>query len=149
MADAEIEKTTVDIQPEGRPEHFTATGEVIRFDGFLKVYMESSDDDTNNDSAAGSSLLPPMHKGDNMLLGTMTAIQRHTQQPPRYTEASLVKKMEELGIGRPSTYAPTISTIQQREYVEKGKKRARSAPTTCSPYSPATPPRPCASAPRP
>lgn len=122
MADAEIEKTTVDIQPEGRPEHFTATGEVIRFDGFLKVYMESSDDDTNNDSAAGSSLLPPMHKGDNMLLGTMTAIQRHTQQPPRYTEASLVKKMEELGIGRPSTYAPTISTIQQREYVEKGEK---------------------------
>jgi len=122
MADAEIEKTTVDIQPEGRPEHFTATGEVIRFDGFLKVYMESSDDDTNNDSAAGSSLLPPMHKGDNMLLDTMTAIQRHTQQPPRYTEASLVKKMEELGIGRPSTYAPTISTIQQREYVEKGEK---------------------------
>ena len=127
MADAEIEKTTVDIQPAARPEHFTATGEVIRFDGFLKVYMESSDDD-NADSASDSTLLPPLHKGNVMELTDMTAVQRHTQQPPRYTEASLVKKMEELGIGRPSTYAPTISTIQQREYVEKGEKEGTPRP---------------------
>ena len=127
MADAEIEKTTVDIQPAARPEHFTATGEVIRFDGFLKVYMESSDDD-NADSATDSTLLPPLHKGNVMELTDMTAVQRHTQQPPRYTEASLVKKMEELGIGRPSTYAPTISTIQQREYVEKGEKEGTPRP---------------------
>lgn len=127
MADAEIEKTTVDIQPAARPEHFTATGEVIRFDGFLKVYMESSDDD-NTDSASDSTLLPPLHKGNVMELTDMTAVQRHTQQPPRYTEASLVKKMEELGIGRPSTYAPTISTIQQREYVEKGEKEGTPRP---------------------
>ena len=127
MADAEIEKTTVDIQPASRPEHFTATGEVIRFDGFLKVYMESSDDD-NADAASDSTLLPPLQKGDAMELTDMTAVQRHTQQPPRYTEASLVKKMEELGIGRPSTYAPTISTIQQREYVEKGEKEGTPRP---------------------
>ena len=127
MADAEIEKTTVDIQPAARPEHFTATGEVIRFDGFLKVYMESSDDD-NADSPSDSTLLPPLHKGNAMQLTDMTAVQRHTQQPPRYTEASLVKKMEELGIGRPSTYAPTISTIQQREYVEKGEKEGTPRP---------------------
>ncbi len=127
MADAEIEKTTVDIQPAARPEHFTATGEVIRFDGFLKVYMESSDDD-NADSPSDSALLPPPHQGNAMQLTDMTAVQRHTQQPPRYTEASLVKKMEELGIGRPSTYAPTISTIQQREYVEKGEKEGTPRP---------------------
>lgn len=120
MADAEIEKTTVDIETPAVAEHFTATGEVIRFDGFLKVYIEGSDDDSA-DSADGG-MLPQMHKGDVLKLGDITATQRFTQQPPRYTEASLVKKMEELGIGRPSTYAPTISTIQQREYVEKGEK---------------------------
>lgn len=121
MADAEIEKTSVDINPASRPEHFVATGEVIKFDGFLKIYMEDKDDDTPSDEAL-QGLLPAVKAGDEFTLKLMTATQRHTQQPPRYTEASLVKKMEELGIGRPSTYAPTISTIQQREYVEKGEK---------------------------
>lgn len=125
MADAEIEKTTVDIEPSGMngnmPGHFAATGEVIKFDGFLKIYIEDKDDDAAADDAL-QGLLPSMSKGDVLTLADMTATQRYTQQPPRYTEASLVKKMEELGIGRPSTYAPTISTIQQREYVEKGEK---------------------------
>ncbi len=125
MADAEIEKTTVDIEPKGMqgalPGHFAATGEVIKFDGFLKIYMEDKDDDAAADEAL-QGLLPAMGKGDVLTLADMKATQRYTQQPPRYTEASLVKKMEELGIGRPSTYAPTISTIQQREYVEKGEK---------------------------
>ena len=120
MADAEIEKTTVEIQPKSRDEHFTATGEVIKFDGFLKVYMEERDDDAADDTMQG--LLPPMHKGETLTATAITATQRYTQQPPRYTEGALVKKMEDLGIGRPSTYAPTISTIQQREYVEKGEK---------------------------
>ena len=120
MADAEIEKTTVEIQPASRPEHFSVKGEVITFPGFLNVYIESRDDDAADDTTDG--MLPPMHKGDVMTLRSLTATERFTQQPPRYTEASLVKKMEELGIGRPSTYAPTISTIQQREYVEKGEK---------------------------
>ncbi len=119
MADAEIEKTTVDVTTPARQEHFVVTGEVIKFDGFLKVYMESSDDEAD-DNLQG--LLPPMREGDGMLPVSVTATERFTQQPPRYTEATLVKKMEELGIGRPSTYAPTISTIQQREYVEKGEK---------------------------
>lgn len=119
MADAEIEKTTVDIQPASRPEHFQATGEVVRFDGFLKVYLEGTDDSSDSDTTA--DMLPAMHKGEAMTLQGITAVQRFTQQPPRYNEAALVKKMEELGIGRPSTYAPTISTIQQREYVEKGE----------------------------
>ncbi len=119
MADAEIEKTTVEITPSTRPEHFLASGEVIKFDGFLKVYIEGQDDATD-DSQSG--VLPHMTRGENLDNIEITATQRFTQQPPRYTEASLVKKMEELGIGRPSTYAPTISTIQQREYVEKGEK---------------------------
>ena len=119
MADAEIEKTTIDIQPSTRPEHFTATGEVIKFDGFLRVYIESTDDEAASES---DSLLPALSKGEELKARDIEAAQRYTQQPPRYTEASLVKKMEELGIGRPSTYAPTISTIQQREYVEKGEK---------------------------
>ncbi|MCM1071658.1 MAG: type I DNA topoisomerase [[Clostridium] fimetarium] len=120
MADAEIEKTTVDILPASRPEHFTASGEVIKFDGFLKVYMEGSDKEEGSDQLEG--LLPAMAEGEKLSLADLTAMQRFTQTPPRYTEASLVKKLEELGIGRPSTYAPTISTIQQREYVEKGEK---------------------------
>lgn len=120
MADAEIEKTTVDIAISSRPEHFAVSGEVIKFDGFLKVYMESSDDDAADDNLQG--LLPPLADGDKVEPLRVTATERFTQQPPRYTEASLVKKMEELGIGRPSTYAPTISTIQQREYVEKGER---------------------------
>lgn len=120
MSDAEIEKTTIEIKPSTRQEHFAATGEVIKFDGFLKVYIEGRDDE-NSDDAAGA-VLPPLRSGDTLTAGDIVATQRFTQQPPRYTEASLVKKMEELGIGRPSTYAPTISTIQQREYVEKGEK---------------------------
>ncbi len=119
MADAEIEKTMVEIQPLTREEHFTATGEVITFDGFLKVYIEGNDDDIDE---ADSDLLPAMTEGDKLEASAVTATERFTQQPPRYTEASLVKKMEELGIGRPSTYAPTISTIQARDYVEKGEK---------------------------
>lgn len=119
MADAEIEKTTVEIQPASRQEHFTATGEVVRFDGFLKVYLESTDDETDEQT---SSILPAMHEGETLSLTEMTATQRFTQQPPRYSEGSLVKKLEELGIGRPSTYATFISTILQREYVERGEK---------------------------
>ena len=118
MADAEIEKTTAEVAISSRSEHFTATGEVIKFDGFLKVYIEGHDDDTTAD--ADTSILPPLAAGDIVTADTITATERFTQQPPRYTEASLVKKLEELGIGRPSTYAPTISTIQQREYIEKG-----------------------------
>ncbi len=120
MSDAEIEKTTIEIKPSTRQEHFAATGEVIKFDGFLKVYIESRDDENSDDN--GGAVLPPLKSGDTLESGDIVATQRFTQQPPRYTEASLVKKMEELGIGRPSTYAPTISTIQQREYVEKGEK---------------------------
>jgi len=116
MSDAELEKTTVDIEPSAREEHFTAQGEVVRFDGFLRVYSESSDEAPVEMS---EGMLPPLEKGDILGLKEMTAAERYTQHPPRYTEATLVKKMEELGIGRPSTYAPTISTIQQREYVEK------------------------------
>ena len=121
MADAEMEKTTVEISAKGSGARFSVTGEVVRFDGFLKVYMEGHDDD-NADDASEQGLLPPFHKGMALTLDDMTATQRFTLQPPRYSEASLVKKMEELGIGRPSTYAPTISTIQQRGYVEKGEK---------------------------
>ncbi len=121
MADAELEKTTIDILPSTRSEHFTATGEVIKFDGFLNVYIEGHDDDNVDGDADG--ILPKMMVGDSLQNNSMVATQRFTQQPIRYTEASLVKKMEELGIGRPSTYAPTISTIQQREYVEKGDKQ--------------------------
>lgn len=121
MADAEMEKTTVEISAKESGARFTVTGEVVRFDGFLKVYMEGRDDD-NADDGSDQGLLPHLSKGMKLTLGEMTATKRFTQQPPRYTEASLVKKMEELGIGRPSTYAPTISTIQQRGYVEKGEK---------------------------
>ncbi len=119
MADAEIEKTTATISVSNRTETFSATGEVIQFDGFLKVYIESRDDDNSSDS---SDILPAMNRGEVLNISNITATERYTQHPPRYTEASLVKKMEELGIGRPSTYAPTISTIQQREYVEKGDR---------------------------
>ena len=117
MAAAELERTTVDINISTRPEHFTAQGEVIKFDGFLKVYLESRDDENDNER---EGLIPQLSQGDVLNAKELTATERFTVHPPRYTEASLVKKMEELGIGRPSTYAPTISTIQQREYVEKG-----------------------------
>ena len=121
MADAELEKTTIEIQPSTRSEHFVATGEVIKFDGFLNVYIEGHDEDNAEGDSEG--LLPALSVGDMLNNKDIVATQRFTQQPIRYTEASLVKKMEELGIGRPSTYAPTISTIQQREYVEKGDKQ--------------------------
>lgn len=116
MSDAELERTTVTISISKSPEKFVAKGEVIRFDGFLKVYLESTDDE-NTDSEEG--MLPPLKTGQPLSLIEMLATQKFSQQPPRYTEASLVKKLEELGIGRPSTYAPTISTIQKREYVVK------------------------------
>lgn len=119
MADAILEKTTVTISSSTRPETFNAFGEVVKFDGFLKVYLESTDDVQDSDE---SSILPELKKGEAMTPGDIVAQERFTQHPPRYTEASLVKKMEDLGIGRPSTYAPTISTIQQREYVEKGDR---------------------------
>jgi DNA topoisomerase I len=116
MADAELEKTTVAISVSNSDYSFVATGEVIKFDGFLHVYMEDSDDEQPESDA---HLLPPLHKGEVLEMIETSATERFTQRPSRYTEASLVKKMEELGIGRPSTYAPTISTIQNREYVEK------------------------------
>ncbi|MCD8292486.1 MAG: type I DNA topoisomerase, partial [Prevotellaceae bacterium] len=121
MADAELEKTTVTISISGNPELFTAVGEVVKFDGFLRVYRESHDEEPEQEEE--SRLLPPMKKGTPLAYQEIAATQRFTQYPPRYTEASLVRKLEELGIGRPSTYAPTISTIQQREYVVKGEKR--------------------------
>lgn len=120
MADAEIEKTTAEILSASAPEHFTATGEVIKFDGFLRVYAEGRDDE--GEAPAGMSLLPALATGEALAVKEMQATERFTQQPPRYTEASLVKKMEELGIGRPSTYAPTISTIQNRDYIERGER---------------------------
>ena len=118
MADALIEKTVADITISGEDElKFIATGEVIKFDGFLKVYFESNDDE--QDENTGEGRLPQLQNGMALQLDCADAVQRFTQHPLRYTEASLVKKMEELGIGRPSTYAPTISTIQAREYVAK------------------------------
>ena len=127
MADAQILKTTVDINISTRPERFVATGEQIKFDGFLKVYIEGKDDaadDDNTDTANLSNMT--IAAGDSLSAQDIAATQRFTQQPPRYSEASLVKKMEELGIGRPSTYAPTISTIQQRKYVVKSEKETSS-----------------------
>jgi DNA topoisomerase-1 len=116
MADALLEKTAVTISISKAPEKFIARGEVIRFDGFLKLYLESTDEEKNNGE---DTVLPPMMAGDILEADQLQAQQKFTQQPPRYTEAMLVKKMEELGIGRPSTYAPTISTIQKRDYVVK------------------------------
>ena len=122
MADAQLERTTVNISVSGREESFQATGEVVRFDGFLRVYRESrGDDEATPGHAADSGLLPPLAEGQQLQRAELVAQQRFTQPPARYTEASLVHKLEELGIGRPSTYAPTISTIQQREYVERGE----------------------------
>ncbi|MBQ7350514.1 MAG: type I DNA topoisomerase [Bacteroides sp.] len=120
MADAELEKTTATITISNHSETFVATGEVVTFDGFLRVYKESYDDD--NEQEDESRLLPPLSVGQVLTKSEMAATQRFSLCPPRYTEASLVRKMEELGIGRPSTYAPTISTIQQRGYVERGNK---------------------------
>ena len=116
MSEAKLEKTTISINISAAAEKFVAVGEVLKFDGFLKVYMESTDDE-NEEEAKG--LLPPLKINDPLERDKIEANEKSTQQPARYTEASLVKKMEELGIGRPSTYAPTISTVQQREYVIK------------------------------
>ena len=120
MADAKLEKTVITITVGGREEVFQATGEVLLFDGFLKVYRESRDVENENEN--DEALLPPLSEGDVLGYADISARQRYSRQPMRYTEASLVHKMEELGIGRPSTYAPTISTIQQRKYVEKGDR---------------------------
>lgn len=116
MSDAELEKTTAVIAVSGAIEKFVAQGEVLKFDGFLKIYMEGTDDE-DEDNQEG--MLPPMKIGEKLKANEIIALERYTHYPARYTEASLVKKMEELGIGRPSTYAPTISTIQKREYVVK------------------------------
>ncbi len=121
MADAQIEKTTVTISMDDTDEKFVANGEVITFDGFIKVYRESTDDEDNSEDS--THILPAMQEGDELQRREITATERFSAAPLRYTEASLVKKLEDLGIGRPSTYAPTISTIQQREYVQKGDKK--------------------------
>jgi DNA topoisomerase-1 len=122
MADAQIEKTTVNIDITGVDAKFVANGEVIVFDGFLKVYRESTDDDENSQDDFSHNL-PALKEGDQLQRREIISTERFSQGPIRYTEASLVRKLEELGIGRPSTYAPTISTIQQREYVQKGDKK--------------------------
>lgn len=117
MSDAELEKTTAKVNVSGASEIFVAQGEILKFDGFLKVYMEGTDDEDSDEE--NSSMLPPMKVGEVLDRQEITATQRFSHHPARYTEASLVKKLEELGIGRPSTYAPTISTVQKRNYVEK------------------------------
>ena len=123
MADAELERTTITINIIGKEhEKFVASGEIITFDGFLHVYMESIDEDSESELENG--LLPPVNNNDQLAIKEMTATERFTQRPPRYTEASLVHHLEELGIGRPSTYAPTIQTIQNREYVTKSDKES-------------------------
>lgn len=124
MSDAELERTNVKISANKHDKEFTANGEMIKFDGFLKVYLEGNDDE--NEEQAG--LLPEMKKSDQLYNSYITATERFTRPPARYTEASLVKKLEELGIGRPSTYAPTISTIQNRKYVEKGSIEGEERP---------------------
>lgn len=118
MADAELERTTATISISNNSRTLTATGEVMKFEGFLKVYMESKDED-EEDEEGTSKVLPPLKEGQGLKLQLLKGMETFTRHPPRYTEASLVKKLEELGIGRPSTYAPTISTIQKRGYVVK------------------------------
>ena len=121
MADAQLEKTTININIGNTSEKFVATGEVVSFDGFLKVYLESTDDEEHAEDS--SHILPALKEGDELQRREILATEKYSLAPARYTEASLVKKLEDLGIGRPSTYAPTISTIQQREYVVKGDKQ--------------------------
>jgi DNA topoisomerase I, bacterial len=120
MADAKLERTTISVSISGKTEKFVAVGEIIAFEGFLHVYREGTDDENENDQENG--ILPPVNKNDKLTNKDIVATERFTQRPPRYAEASLVRKLEELGIGRPSTYAPTIQTIQNREYVIKGDK---------------------------
>jgi DNA topoisomerase-1 len=120
MADAELEKTIITVDISNQPQNLVATGEIIKFDGFLKVYLEDTDDEPEEEETnAGKALLPPLTVGQSLALQEMKGRETFSRASPRYTEASLVKKLEELGIGRPSTYAPTISTIQRREYVIK------------------------------
>ncbi|PUV25635.1 MULTISPECIES: type I DNA topoisomerase [Sphingobacterium] len=128
MSEAEFERTLAKISISTRPEDLNASGEVMKFDGFLKVYMESVDDDqeTTLDEDSDNAILPPLTVGLQLTLKNMSATERFTRPPARYTEAALVKKLEELGIGRPSTYAPTISTIQNRGYVVKEEREGRS-----------------------
>ena len=128
MSEAQIEKTTVTIGISTTDEHFIANGEVVKFDGFLKVYRESTDDEQNEQRDEFAHNLPVIKEGDTLKRREITSTERYSQGPTRYTEASLVHKLEELGIGRPSTYAPTISTIQQREYVVKGDKKGEERP---------------------
>ena len=127
MSEAQFEKTTAKIEISTRSEEFTANGEVMKFDGFLKVYMESTDEEheTNIDEEGENPILPPLTKGQSLVMQEIKATERFSRPPSRYTEASLVKKLEELGIGRPSTYAPTISTIQNRGYVVKEDREGK------------------------
>ncbi|TJZ63402.1 type I DNA topoisomerase [Sphingobacterium olei] len=127
MSEAEFEKTVAKVGISTRSEELIASGEVMRFDGFLKVYFESTDEDqeTGTDNDSDNTLLPSLEKGQHLTLNEMTATERFSRPPARYTEASLVKKLEELGIGRPSTYAPTISTIQNRGYVVKEEREGK------------------------
>ncbi|WP_297085752.1 type I DNA topoisomerase [uncultured Draconibacterium sp.] len=120
MADAILERTNVTIDVSNATEKFQATGEVIVFDGFLRVYIESTDDENSNGN--GQTLIPPVHVNDQLRMSSVVSTQRFSQRPPRFTEASLVKRLEELGIGRPSTYAPTITTVQNRNYVVKEER---------------------------
>ena len=126
MADAILEKTQVTIGISNDREKFIATGEVLIFDGFLKVYMESTDDEKGDNGS--DEIIPPLKTNDKLQMNSVTATRRFTQKPPRYTEASLVKRLEELGIGRPSTYAPTITTIQNRNYVVKEDRSGTERP---------------------
>src|SRR4051812_43312384 len=126
MSEAQFEKTVAKISISTRKEELVANGEVMKFDGFLKVYLESSDEDEDNQTADGeNAILPPLAKGQLLDLQELSATERFSRPPARYTEASLVKKLEELGIGRPSTYAPTISTIQNRGYVVKEEREGK------------------------
>jgi DNA topoisomerase-1 len=125
MSEAQFEKTTAKIGISTRKEELTATGEVMKFDGFLKVYLESNDEEDDTVKDDDNAILPPLAVGQVLALQEMTATERFSRPPSRYTEASLVKKLEELGIGRPSTYAPTISTIQNRGYVVKEEREGR------------------------
>ncbi|NOW94015.1 type I DNA topoisomerase [Mucilaginibacter sp. SG564] len=125
MSEAQFEKTTAKISISSRKEELTANGEVMKFDGFLKVYLESEDEEDDTQQDGENVMLPPLTKGQRLALQEMSATERFSRPPARYTEASLVKKLEELGIGRPSTYAPTISTIQNRGYVVKEEREGK------------------------
>jgi DNA topoisomerase-1 len=129
MADAELEKTTAKIDISTNNTQLVSQGEVIKFEGFLKVYLESSDEEeTNGNGQDQQGMLPPLNVGQKLNLLEMTGKETFSRHPARYTEASLVKKLEEMGIGRPSTYAPTISTIQKRDYIEKETREGKERP---------------------